>query len=91
MAKQNEVIINGVRYVPVVESSPDMEAIKAGLITSFCGNTPQRGEELDEKAEGLTVRVFDDGEGVPLDDVLADIADELSRKNAGVQLSGTEE
>jgi hypothetical protein len=73
-----EVIIDGVRYVPVVEANPNMEAIAAGLISSFWGEVG-RGEDLAKKMEGLTVRVYDDGVGDSLESVLADIARELQK------------
>jgi hypothetical protein len=73
-----EVIIDGVRYVPVTEANPNMEAIAAGLISSFWGEVG-RGDDLAEKMEGLTVRVYDDGDGDSLESVLADIARELAK------------
>jgi hypothetical protein len=73
-----EVIIDGVRYVPVVEANPNMEAIAAGLVANFWGYVG-RGEELKRQMERLTVRVFDDGVGEPIESVLADIARELQK------------
>lgn len=74
-----KVVIDGVRYVPVVEANANMEAIARGLIYQFWGEAGE-GKELAEKMEGLRVRVFDDGEGEPIESVLADIARELNKE-----------
>lgn len=75
-----EVIIDGVKYVPVMEANANMEAIARGLIYSFWGEACNKST-LPEKMEGLTVRVFDDGKGEPIENVLADIARELGKPN----------
>ncbi len=74
-----EVIINGMRYVPVTEANPNMKAIARGLLASFWGSVSDN--DLAEKMEGITVRVFDDGKGEPIEKVLADIAEELAKQN----------
>lgn len=74
-----EVIIDGVRYVPAIEASADMKSIARGLLASFWGHV---GDDLAEKMDGITVRVFDDGQGEPIEKVLADIATELAKPNA---------
>jgi len=73
-----DVIIDGVRYVPAIEAHPNMEAIAAGLISSFWGVVNERGDALKEKMEGLTVLVYDDGQGEPIEDILGLIAEQIS-------------
>ena len=71
-----EVMIDGVRYVPVIEAHASMKAVARGLLASFWGHVGD-DKDLAEKIEGITVRVFDDGTGEPIEKVLADIAIEL--------------
>ena len=71
------VIIDGVVYAPVTQSNPDMEKIARGLLMSFYGESNDRIESM---MDGITVRVYDDGEGVSIQEVLADIANQLAKK-----------
>lgn len=72
-----KVIIDGVEYVPVMESDVNMEAIARGLVYQFWG-TVGKGERLAEQMEGLSVIVTDNGRGEPILSVLADIAREIA-------------
>lgn len=74
-----EVIIDGVRYVPVIDSSADMKAIARGLLVSFWGHRVS-DENLAEKMKGITVQVYDDGGGDPIEKILTDIAAQLSER-----------
>lgn len=74
-----EVIIDGVRYVPVVDAHPDMNAIARGLLKSFYGDVDKNDPDLAQKMESITVRVYDDGQGESIESVLADIASELGK------------
>lgn len=56
-----EVIIDGVRYVPVSTSNPNAEHIAIGLITLFMGEGPWR-KPWQELAAYLRVVVSDDGD-----------------------------
>ena len=76
------VTIDGVDYAPVNQSNPHMEAIARGLIRSFWGNLP-KGKSLEDALEDLCVYVNDGGKGCPVADVLADIARELAKPDAG--------
>ena len=71
-----DVVINGVRFVPAIEANRDMRAIARGLIAEFWGCV--KDSELEEKIDGLTVRIMDDGQGTPVEVILAHIADALS-------------
>jgi hypothetical protein len=72
-----EVIINGVRYVPVSEASPDMEAITRGLLMSYWGIV---SGSLAEAKSNVHVYVNDNATGQPIDLVLADIASAIREK-----------
>lgn len=67
-----DVMIEGVRYVPAIEATSNMRAIARGLIADFWGVV--KDCDLEEKMEGLYVRVMDDGNGVPVEEILANIA-----------------
>lgn len=71
-----EVIINGIRYVPVMESNPNMNAIAKGLLKSFWGSFP-KDDKLKEDMEGMYVCVNDWEAGIPIEDALADISKAL--------------
>ena len=75
----NEVVIDGVRYVPVIESSPSMGAIARGLASVFWGESSKPTSKM---LNNLTVRVYDDGDGEPIQDVLALIANELAKEQS---------
>ena len=83
-----EVIINGIRYVPVMESNPNMNAIAKGLLTSFWGGEP-KDDKLKEEMEGMYVSVNDWKEGVPIEDVLVDISNAL--RNNMIEKEGRKE
>lgn len=75
-----EVIIDGVRYAPVIESNPEMKSITKGLIFAFWGHASD--EDLARIPEdSIYVLVNDNGRGIPLSKVLADIARELGSKS----------
>jgi len=74
-----EVIINGTRYVPVIESSTDMKAITRGLLESFWGHI-SLDDDLKEKMDGITISVNDDCRGETIEYILESIAKELNRK-----------
>lgn len=72
----NSVVIDGVIYVPVMKSSPDMEKIARGLMMDFWGEIAM---DMEKAMDGLSVRVYDDGEGLPIKEVLANIAQQLAK------------
>jgi len=70
-----EVIIDGVRYIPANHALANNLAIKRGLLEQFWGVCDP--SEIDEKWEGLRVIVTDenrDNEGRDIADILAAIA-----------------
>lgn len=75
-----EVIIDGVRYAPVSEANPTINAIARGLLASFWGYIGD-DKDLADKMKGITIWVYDDGQGEPIEKVLADIAEELAKKD----------
>jgi hypothetical protein len=76
-----EVIIDGARYAPVTEANPSMDTIARGLAHSFWGDL-KADKPTAVLLEGLTVRIYDDGEGEPIEEVLTYIANEIARHNA---------
>ncbi len=81
--KQNEithsVIIDGVPYAPMMTVIPEMESIAKGLLSAFWDEDSLREKTLKELMEGICIRVFDDGYGKPIEQVLSTIAKELSK------------
>ena len=75
-----EVVIDGIRYVPAVDATSDMKAIAKGLLRCFYGQFFEiTDENLREKMDRITIRVYDEGKGDSFDDVLAVIAKELAK------------
>ena len=48
MSDKPEVIINGVRYMPVTEANPSVEHICRGLMEQFWGEVPSDSDWRDE-------------------------------------------
>lgn len=76
-----EVIIDGVRYVPVTSASVDAPAILAGLIVQFWGSmSPTLSpEKIREQAEGLYIDVNEEGVGAPVEEVVCDIIGQIEK------------
>ncbi len=72
----NYITIDGVRYAPVTEANPSMDAIARGLAYGYWGESADK--PLAELLDGLSVRVCDDGDGAPIEEVLADIANAIA-------------
>ena len=73
-----EVIIDGIRYAPVMESRPSMDAIARGLILSFWG-VISHNATLEEAMQDVFVSVNDNGNGKPIKEVLDDISRMLEK------------
>jgi len=73
-----EVVINGIRYVPVTEANADIKKIAIGLLASCLGVVSE--ERLTEALDDIHVSVNDWGEGLPIKDVLADIVEALGKE-----------
>lgn len=78
MSEPREVVIDGVRYVPARDAVAGVDDLRIALEDEFWGEgySPKGGD----RSEGLCVRVFDDGDGTPLDEFMDAIAAKLSRK-----------
>ena len=74
-----EVVIDGVRYVPVVEAHANAKAIMCCLAESFWGVLKPDDPDLAGKLDGLRVRVYDDEKGEPIADVVASIIEAIGR------------
>ncbi len=72
-----EVIINGVRYVPVIEAHAQMTAIAKALLSLSWGKV-SKSDNLQELIQEHSVYVNDGGEGETLEFVLSQIAQELA-------------
>ncbi|MBK9496696.1 MAG: hypothetical protein IPO08_19780 [Xanthomonadales bacterium] len=75
-----EVVIDGVRYVPATEAVAGLSDLQTALQDVFWGEgySPARGRIASE----LFVRVMDDGEGAPLDEFMADLAQAIASKGS---------
>jgi len=68
-----EVVIDGVRYVPVCEAHPLAKQIAVGLVASFWRGMDPNDPKTPERLEGLTIRVHEDGKGPTIDEAVAEI------------------
>ncbi len=75
-----EVIIDGVRYVPALEAHADMTTIAKALL-SWAWGPVSESEDLTKLIEEHSVYVNDSGKGEPLEEVLADIAQQLATRH----------
>lgn len=80
MASNRVVVIDGVRYLPADVVLANQRAIVEGLLASFWGDCSKLSDaELCEVANTVCVRVYDDGDGEPIDAVLSAIAKAAQR------------
>lgn len=74
------VEIDGVVYVPASEAFANAKAIEDALIRMWWGSSPIKAEDRERWRRNLKVVVsdtFDSGEGDPLQDVVAAIAEQI--------------
>lgn len=77
--RPKEVYIDGVRYVPAVESAPTLDLVARGLLYRFWGrdlSDEKLSELLARKGrDAVCVYVNDDEHGYPLQDILGDVGE----------------
>ena len=76
MAK--EVLIDGVRYAPVTQSSPVARQIAIELVSLYMGEFPE--DELDRLATELTVYIGEDNSEPTIDEVVGGIMSRLEQQ-----------
>lgn len=76
MSTPNEVIIDGVRYVPASQAVAGLDDLRRAMEDVFWGKgySPQSGD----RSAGLFVQVHDDGEGTELNEFMDQIAADLA-------------
>lgn len=76
MDEPREVMIDGVRYVPARSAVAGLDDLRRALEDVFWGEgySPSSGD----RSEGLSVRVYDDGEGTPLSEFMDEVAASLT-------------
>lgn len=74
-----EVLIDGERYVRAVEIAPALDDFRNALLDLFYGEN-YRGLNPERAGENLVIRVYDDGDGEPLQQFLDDLTAKLTAK-----------
>ena len=74
-----DVVIDGVRYVPVCDAHPLAKQIAVGLAASFFGVLDPSDAETLDRLRGLTIEVREDGRGETIDDVVAEILEAIQK------------
>ena len=74
-----EVIIDGVRHVPVCDAHPLAKQIAVGLVAPFWGLLDPNDPKTPDRLRGLTIEVREDGRGETIDDVVAEILEAIQK------------
>jgi hypothetical protein len=77
--ESREVIIDGVRYVPVCDAHPLAKQIAVGIVAQYWGELDPNDPKTPGKIEGLTIDVREDGQGVSVENAVSDILEAISR------------
>ena len=77
--KPNRVTIDGVEYAPITESVPTMRQIAEGIVAMWWGEVKGDERWLEDMMGCLRVNVNDQGDGEPIEDLLASIAKRLEK------------
>lgn len=73
------VVIDGVLYVPVCKAHPLAQHIAVGLASQFWGVLDPNDEKTPGRLEGLTVEIREDGSGLSIDAVVADVLEAIQK------------
>lgn len=71
------VVIDGVRYVPARDAVAGLSDLRTALEDDFWGEgySPADGD----RSGPLSIRIYDDGEGTPLNEFMDELAARLTR------------
>jgi hypothetical protein len=76
-----EIIIDGVKYVPAASVVANENDFAKALLSSFSGHC--RDENLAKEMKGITVSVNDWGDGIPVRDILDNLAEIATKRKSG--------